>query len=421
MNMNDKVMSDTPEQAEFRAHSREWLSKNVPKPFTGPRQTEVHPRIMSPELHEYFVAWQKSAYEAGLVGCDYPTEYGGGGHTDCQRVANQEMARAKTPMLIGKQGLSLVSPTLMDNGSEFLKKRFIAKALSGEEIWCQGFSEPNAGSDVANQETFAEKKGDYWVINGQKVWTSFYEYADWMILLTRTDRSHKHKGMTYFCVPFKSELGKGIEVRPLIKVNGEAGFAEEFLKDLTVEDKYRIDEVGQGWAVALTTLKHERGQGQFVEPMAGGVSTAAKVEAEADKPVKIDSPLIALAKRSMRNGKPAADDPVIRDRIMQQIIRGRGFDESNRRSAVKGLVDHPMRIPMQFKLVNSEIEQENAAVGLEIEGISSNIRRSTDKTSPVGYWAGAYLGSFGMTIAAGTSEILRNQLGERVLGLPKSK
>jgi len=419
--MNDKVKVDTPEQAEFRAHCREWLSKNAPKPFSGPRQTEEHPRKMSPELHEYLVAWQKSAYEAGLVGCDYPTEYGGGGHTGCQRIANQEMARAKTSMLIGKQGLSLVAPTLMDNGSEFLKKRFIPKALSGEEIWCQGFSEPNAGSDVANQETFAEKKGDFWVINGQKVWTSFFEYADWMILLTRTDRSHKHKGMTYFCVPFKSELGKSIEVRPTIKVTGEAGFAEEFLRDLTVEDKYRIDDVGQGWSVALTTLKHERGQGQFVEPMAGGVSTAAKVEAEADKPVKVDSPLVSLAKRSTRNGKPASEDPVIRDRIMKQIIRARGFDESNRRSAVKGLVDHPMRIPMQFKLVNSEIEQDKAALGLEIEGISSNIRYSTDKALPAGTWASAYLGSYGMTIAAGTSEIQRNQLGERVLGLPKSK
>ncbi len=132
-------------------------------------------------------------------------------------------------------------------------------------------------------------------------------------------------------------------------------------------------------------------------------------------------PLIALAKRCIRNGKPAADDPVIRDRIMQQIIQGRGFDESNRRSAVKGLVDHPMRIPMQFKLVNSEIEQDMAALGLEIEGIATGIARSTDKALPAGYWGSAWLGSFGMTIAAGTSEIQRNQLGERVLGLPKSK
>ncbi len=406
--MNDKVMSDTPEQAEFRAHCREWLAKNRPAPFTGPVQTQDHPRINTIEYHRWLQDWQKAAYGAGLVGCDYPTEYGGGGHTDCQRIANQEMVRAKTPMLIGKQGLSLVSPTLMDNGSEFLKKRFIPKALSGEELWCQGFSEPNAGSDVANQETFAEKKGDYWVINGQKVWTSLWEYTDWMICLCRTDRSHKHKGLTYFCVPIKSELGKSVEVRPLINVNGGGDFAEEFFKDLTVHDKYRIDDVGQGWAVTLTTLKHERGQGQFMEPMAGGFSLASKVESE-EGVAPVEDPLITLAKKSVRNGKPAAEDPVIRDRMMQLIIREKGFDESNRRTAVKGLVDHPMRIPMQFKVVSTEISLDQAGLAVEVEG------------APGGPLCGAYVGSFGMTIAGGTSEILRNQLGERVLGLPKTK
>ncbi len=407
--MNDKVMSDTPEQAEFRAHSREWLSNNRPAPFTGPIQTKEHPRINTREYHQWLQDWQKAAYDAGLVGCDYLKEYGGGGRTDCQRIANQEMLRAKTPMLVGKQGLSLVSPTLIEHGSEFLKNRFIPKALSGEELWCQGFSEPNAGSDVANQETFAEKKGDHWVINGQKVWTSLYEYADWMICLCRTDRSEKHKGLTYFCVPIESELGKTVEVRPLINLSGGGHFAEEFFKDLTVHGKYVIDEVGQGWAVTLTTLKHERGQGQFVEPVAGGASLATKVESEMDKSSPVESQLVTLARRSMRNGKPAVDDPVIRDRIMEQIIREKGFDESNRRNAVKGLVDHPMRIPMQFKLVNSEITQDQAALAMDIEGI------------PGGSWSGIYIGSFGGTIAAGTSEIQRNQLGERILGLPKSK
>ena len=419
--MNDKVKVDTPEQAEFRAFCKEWLSKNKPNPFAGKARTDTHPSINSPEYQKYLQDWQKAAYDAGLVGCDYPKEYGGGGHTDCQRIANQEMVRAKTPHLVGKQGLSLVSPTLIDNGSGFLKKRFIPKALSGEELWCQGFSEPNAGSDVANQETFAEKKGDYWVINGQKVWTSLWEYADWMICLCRTDRSHKHKGLTYFCVPIKSELGKSVEVRPLINVNGGADFAEEFFKDLTVHDKYRIDQVGQGWAVTMTTLKHERGQGQFVEPVASGISLATKVESEEDK-APVEAPLITLAKKSVRNGKPAAEDGVIRDRIMQTVIREKGFDESNRRTAVKGLVDHPMRIPMQFKLVSTEISQDQAALAVDIEGVSANLRGAENTVlAGGGTWGTSWIGSFGLTIAAGTSEIQRNQLGERVLGLPKSK
>ena len=419
--MNDKVGSDTPEQAEFRAHCREWLSKNRPEPFKGQVLLKDHPRRNTPEYFQWLQDWQKAAYDAGLVGCDYPKEYGGGGRTDCQRVANEEMLRARTPMLVGKQGLSLVSPTLLDEGSEFLKKRFIPKALSGEEIWCQGFSEPNAGSDVANQETFAEKQGDHFVINGQKIWTSLYDYADWMILLARTDRSHKHKGLTYFCVPVEPELGKTMELRPLINVNGGADFAEEFLKDLTVHEKYVINAVGQGWTVAMTTLKHERGAGHLVEPVAGGMSTATKVEVEADKSAKVEPPLVALARKSLRLGKSAADDPVMRDRIMQVLIREKGFDQSIRRGAVKGLLDHPMRIPMQFKLVNSEIAQEQAALAVDIEGISANLRDSANRSLAGGSWGGAYIGSYGMTIAAGTSEILRNQLGERVLGLPKSK
>ena len=421
MKMNDKVKSDTLEQGEFRAHCREWLSNNRPKPFTGQVRTTVHPRISTPEYFRWMQDWQISAFEGGLVGCDYPKEYGGGGRADCQRIANQEMQRIGTPMFIGGQGLSLVAPTLLECGSEYLKKRFLAKALSGEEIWCQGFSEPNAGSDVANQETFAEKKGDSWVINGQKVWTSLYEYSDWMILLTRTDRSHKHKGLTYFCVPVKTELGKGMEMRPLIKMTGEAGFAEEFFKDLTVDDKYRLGDEGAGWTVALTTLKHERGQGHLVLPAAGGYAPARRAEAKKDEAVRVEPALVALARNSARNGRSAADDPVIRDRIMKAIIEKKGFDESNRRAGVKGLIDHPMRIPMQHKLVNSEIDQHQAALSVEIEGISASLRRPLTSAWYGGAWGNGYMSSFGMTIAAGTSEILRNQLGERILGLPKSK
>ena len=209
--MNDKVSSDTPEQAEFRAYCREWVAKNKPKPFTGKTMTTTHPRINTQEYQDYLVNWLNAAYNGGLVGCDYPKEYGGGGRTDCQRIANEEMQRAVTPMFPSITALRFAAATILEHGSEFLKKRFIPKMLSGEELWCQGFSEPNAGSDVANQEAFAEKRGDFWVINGQKTWTSFAEWADWMILLTRTDRSHKHKGLTYFCVPFKSEIGKTID------------------------------------------------------------------------------------------------------------------------------------------------------------------------------------------------------------------
>ena len=154
--MNDDVKIDTPEQAEFRAYCREWVSKNNP----GPQQRvegEAEPGLT------YRIAWQKAAFEGGLVGCDYPKEYGGGGHTDCQRIANEEMQRAKCPGFASYTALQMGTATLLTHGSEYLKKRFIPKMFSGEEMWCQGFSEPNAGSDIANQETFAEKRGDNWL------------------------------------------------------------------------------------------------------------------------------------------------------------------------------------------------------------------------------------------------------------------
>lgn len=420
--MNDKVASDSPEQAEFRTYCRAWVSKNKPGPPPAERSTKTHPRINSQAYQDYLVGWLNSAYKGGLVGCDYPKEYGGGGRTDCQRIANEEMQRAGTPMFPSITALRFAAATILEHGSEFLKKRFIPKMLSGEELWCQGFSEPNAGSDVANQETFAEKKGDTWVINGQKVWTSFAEWGDWMILLARTDRSHKHKGLTYFCVPIKSEIGKSVEVRPLIKLDGSAGFYEEFFNDLTIDDKYRLGAVGEGWSVAMTTLKFERGAGDLVEPAAGGYgAVAGPPDADGSKRGAPEEPIIRLARNSTRHGKTAADDPAIRDRIMEVLIRKTGFEQTMRRGAVKGLIDHPMRIPMQFKLVDSEIPQDIAALAVDIEGASSTLRSSGSGTGYYGSWSSQYIGSFGLTIAAGTSEIQRNQLGERVLGMPKSR
>ncbi len=407
--MNDEATVDTPEQAEFRAYCREWLSNNKPGPPLPPekRRSKTVPGRTSQEMQDYQLAWQKSAYEGGLVGCDYPKEYGGGGRTDCQRVANQEMQRIGVPEFPGPAALSHGAPTLLVHASEFLKKRFIPKMLSGEEQWCQGFSEPNAGSDVANQETFAEKRGDSWVVNGQKIWTSEAHWADWILLVTRTDRSHKHKGITYFVAPMKENLGKTVEVRPLVQITGEAHFNEVFFTDLTIPDEYRVDEVGKGWSVVMTELKYERGAGDFVQPLGGGYPAS-------DKPgsAPVETPIVGLAKRTTRLGKAAADDPVVRDRIMQILIRQAGFEQANRRGQVKGLLDHPMRIAMQHKLVSSELYQDLAALSADIAGAPSTLSGSS---------AAGYISSLGGTILAGTSEIQRNQLGERILGMPKTK
>ncbi|MEE8399781.1 MAG: acyl-CoA dehydrogenase family protein, partial [Desulfobacterales bacterium] len=300
--MNDKVISDTPEQAEFRAHCREWLSKNRPAPFKGPVQTQEHPRINSPEHFQWLRDWQKAAYDGGLVGCDYPKEYGGGGHTDCQRIANQEMTWAKMPGLIGKQGLSLVSPTLIDNGSEFLKKRFIPKALSGEEIWCQGFSEPGSGSDLASLQCRAERHGDGYLVTGHKVWTTVAQYAKWMILLARSDfESGKYQGLSYFLCPMDVE---GISVQPLVKMSGEGGFNQVIFDHAPMPADSLLGHEGEGWKIAMTTLTFERGASEGTGAGGAALGGTGFVRQVAD-----------LARRVERDGRPAAADPVLRDRL----------------------------------------------------------------------------------------------------------
>ena len=412
--MSEEGKKDTSEQSAFRKYCREWLSENAP-PNPSFRLPQSALEIMTWEQMDYLTAWQKSAYDAGLVGCDYPKEYGGGGMTNCQRVANEEMHRAKTPYFPNVIALGMTAPTLYHHATEELKKRFIPKILSGEEIWCQGFSEPDAGSDLANVQTSAEKKGDVWIINGQKIWTSLATFASWMIILCRHDDIDKYKGLTYFVVPIKSAVGKGVEIRPLIKMTGETGFNEVFFTNLEIPDGYRLDEVGNGWAVAMTTLLHERGAGPLVTPTSGGRGS------ETSDMTFNAMALVELAKNSKRLGKTAAEDPVIRDRIMNMVVRQRGLMESMRRSRVKGLTEHPMRIPLQGKVVMSEIFQDIAALSIDIAGAAGTLYIGDENAPAGGAWPLAYLNSYGGTIAAGTSEVQRNILGERVLGLAKSK
>lgn len=411
--MTDAVV-DSQEQAEFRQYCREWLEANPidPPPVRLPQSAL---EIMTREQLDYLQAWQKLAYDAGLVGCDYPEAYGGGGRTQCQRIANEEMQRAGRPYLPNLIGLGMAAPTLFYHASEEVKQELLPSLLSGATIWCQGFSEPGAGSDLAGVQTFAEPQGEKWVINGHKVWTSLAHFAGWMILLARTDKSQKHGGLTYFVVPIESELGKSVTVRPLIKITGETGFNEVLFDNLEIDDRYRLDEVGKGWDVAMTTLLHERGAGELVTPS----SSAPRKQGSDDDAAVMG--LVDLARSSYSNGRPSSEDPVIRDRLMQLMIRMEGHAQNQRRGKVAGLCDNPMRIPLQWKLVASEIAQDAGKLGLDIEGAASSLYLADGNAPEDGRWPLAYMNSYGFTIAAGTSEVQRNILGERVLGLPKSK
>jgi alkylation response protein AidB-like acyl-CoA dehydrogenase len=411
--MSENEHKDSPEQAEFRQYCRAWIAAN--RPPEPPVRLPLSPlEIMTPEQLSYLQAWQKSAYDAGLVGCDYPPEVGGGGRSNCQRIANEEMLAARTPYFPNVIGLGMAAPTVFYHGQEELRQRLLPRLFSGEDIWCQGFSEPGAGSDLASVQTFAERKGDKWVINGHKVWTSLAHFAEWMILLLRTDKSHKYDGLSYFVVPIRSVLGKGVTVRPLIKITGETGFNEVIFDNLEVDDSYRLDELGKGWQVAMTTLLHERGAGELQTPRAGGLKSKSSHATSS-------ASVLALARNSLRDGQSAAADPLLRDRMMRQAIREEGLKQNQRRARVPALLDHPMRVLLQNKLLASEIAQDTAALALEVAGASASLYLGDGNAPAGGQWPMAYMNSYGMTIAAGTSEVQRNILGERVLGLAKSK
>lgn len=404
------------ERGEFRAYCREWLANNHPgrPPVPLPLSQLL---LDDPKAVEWLKGWQKAAYDAGFVGCDYPTEYGGGGRTDCQVIANEEMHAAKTPYLVNVVGMGMSGPTILFHGNEDVKRELLPGVLSADDIWCQGFSEPGAGSDLANQQTFARRDGDDWIINGHKVWTSLAHFADWMILLCRTDKGDKYGGLSYFVVPIKAALGNGVTVRPLIKMTGETGFNEVLFDDLVVSDRYRLGEVGAGWKVAMTTLTHERGAAELVNPSSGGMP----VGEESSVTTSSVSSLIDLARSQPRGAGAAADDATIRDELMQLLVREEAQKQNVRRSRVLALSDHPTRLPLQTKLVNSELTQDIGELSYQIEGMQSTLHVTDERAPAGGLYPLAYMNSFGGTIAAGTSEIQRNILGERVLGLPKSK
>ncbi len=394
----------TQEQLEFQQYARRWLAEN--RPAAPSFRLPLSPlEVMTVEQRDYLVAWQTKCYEAKLIGSDYPTDYGGWGMKGCQRIANQELGRASVPFMINVIALNMAAPTILHHGTEEQKRRFIPGCLSAREIWCQGFSEPGAGSDLANQQTFCERDGDSWIVNGHKVWTSLGHFAQWMILLARTSREDKYKGLTYFICQI--EGAQGVTVRPLIKITGETGFNEVLFENAVVPDNLRLDKVGAGWQVAMTTLLHERGA-------ADGAGGGGRLTDHTDR-------LIELAKKVKRDGILAAHDPITRDEIVRLVIKAEGVHLNNRRSRVPALVDHPMRLPLQTKVTFSEFEQEVGRLGCDLAGALGQLYKLDDHAPDEGHWPLSYMNSYGMTIAAGTSEIQRNILGERVLGMEKTK
>ena len=404
--MSQAAPEESPEKRAFREHCARFLRDNVPPPPAF-RLPLTPLEVQTEEQLEWLRRWQRTCWEAELVGADVPREYGGHGRSGFQAIASRALRDAGAPFFINIVALQMASPTILAHGTDAQKRRFVPGCLSADQIWCQGFSEPNAGSDLANVQTLAERDGDVWRVTGHKVWTSLGKFADWMILLARTDRAaQKHAGLTYFLCPIAGH--PGVEVRPLVKLTGELGFNEVTFDGVEVHDDLRLDEPGRGWQVAMTTLLHERGA---AESAGGGFAVPA---------AQLDA-LLALARRVVRDGAPAIDDPGVRDQLVTLAITARGLEANAQRARVPALCDHPMRLPLQSKVLTTEWAQALAQIGMELQGAGGALFVADERAEDGGVWPLSYLNSYGMTIAAGTSEIQRNVLGERVLGLPRQK
>jgi alkylation response protein AidB-like acyl-CoA dehydrogenase len=362
-------LRDSPDEAAFRARVREWLAANLPA--------------------EPGREWSRRMYEAGLAGMTWPSEYGGRDEPySHQAIVLEEFARVEAPQHMNVIALGMAGPTIMAHGSDEQKQRYLAKMLTVEEIWCQGFSEPGAGSDLAAVRTRIEPRDGQFVVNGQKVWSSFAHVADFCILIGLSDaEAPRYRGLTYLIVDMKAP---GVEVRPLRQITGEAEFNEIFFTDVEVPRENLLGEIGGGWQVAMTTLLHERGT--------LGFALGGALELQVTK-------LVALAKQR------AADDPIIRDRVAREWIELQALKLMNNRSLTTLMqTGIPGPEGSGSKLHWSEQNQRLTKLAMEILGGEDD-----------GYWRHQQLRSRGNTIEAGTSEILRNIIAERVLGLPRSR
>jgi alkylation response protein AidB-like acyl-CoA dehydrogenase len=389
-------LSYAPEQERFRADLRTWLKANPP----GPEPAALDDWVA------YGKAWQRGLYEAGWCGAHWPAAYGGRGAGLIEQIIFQEeMARAGAPQLINLAGLTMGGPVLIAHGTETQKRRHLQRILSADEIWCQGFSEPNAGSDLAALKTRAVLDGDSFVVNGQKVWTSFARFSDWCMLLARTDPdAPKHKGITFLLVDMRSP---GVTVRPLRQISGDEDFNEVFFEDVRVPRANIVGEINAGWEIAITTLMHERQTLTFSRQLQSRVALQE---------------LLALARRHPAPAAPATRHPVLRQKLAAAYIDSETMKYTalrNLTKALRGGVPGPEG--SIEKLFWSEMYQRMLETAVEVCGPRGQLLADSPHALDGGRWPHLMLYSRGRTIAAGSSEIQRNIIAERVLGLPRGR
>jgi alkylation response protein AidB-like acyl-CoA dehydrogenase len=403
------MSTPSPEElSRFEKQCDAWFAEN----------TERDPGFMLPltfmevstdQQFDFLRNWQRKVYEAGYFGMSWPTEYGGYGmHPEYQRIATRIMKSHDAPIMLNAIANGWTGPLLLDIGREEDKSRFIKPMLSAEEIWCQGFSEPEHGSDLGSAQTKAVRDGDEYVINGSKIWTSLGDRADYMILLARTsnDGPSKYAGLSFFLAPMKIP---GVETRRLKKLTGEYGFTQCFFTDARIPASGLVGEEGQGWMVAMKTLEYERGA--KVNPVGGYFVKEMDVMGVVD-----------MARSAKRGGKPVLDDPVMRDRLVDYMIEIQALNLNSQRRRMAPLTsDRPMGLALMNKLARTELVRELTEFSLQFQGTRAGYYVGDENAVDDGYWHRSYLNSFSATIGGGTSQIQKNIIGEHVLGLPKGR
>jgi alkylation response protein AidB-like acyl-CoA dehydrogenase len=384
----------SPSEETFRDEVRAWLEANHPgKPPPGDE-----------EGFEFARTWQRKLHEGGWAGVSWPKEYGGRGATLIeQAIFYEEMVRADAPRTANIIGLAMGGPVVITHGTEEQKQRYLEPILSAEEIWCQGFSEPEAGSDLASLKTRAVKKNGGWAVTGQKVWTTLAHVSKWCMLVARTDpEAPKHQGLTYFLMDMDQD---GVEVKPLRQITGEAEFNEIFMEDAYIPDENVVGGVGNGWAVAITTLMNERAGLAFAAQAAVQIGVRRAME---------------LAGATPHNGKRAADDPVMRQRFAKLFIESEIFRLTNYRGLTKIMKSGvPGPEGSLGKWQWADINQKLMELVMDMEGPYGLLSSGSPYAVADGEWQYHFLRSRANSIEGGTTEILKNIVAERVLGLPK--
>lgn len=391
----------TPAEEEFRSNLRTWLADALPN---GWGETVFEPEDEDGRA-QFRIEWERTLYRGGWACIHWPMEFGGRDATQVeQAIYAEELARARAPEGINIIGRNLAGSTLLEHGTPEQKQRFLPKIISCEEVWCQGFSEPSAGSDLASVRTRAERDGDHFIVNGQKVWTSYAQYSDWCFALVRTDPNvRKHAGLTFLLIDMKSS---GVSIRPLKQISGENEFNETFFDNVRVPVGNVVGEINGGWQIAMTTLAHERGPED-------ALGRQIRFKQELDL-------LLETLTVMKRDGRPVIEEPRVRQELGQSIIE----IELMRLTALRQLSRYEKGIERGAEASANKLYWSHAAQDM--------FERAMDALGPLAPLVGkdahalaggrfqlSYLQSRAFSIYSGSSEIQRNIIGERILGLPK--